>query len=365
MSVKKNWLFILPTDSLQGSEHIVRTLCTYVIDHNLGECYVLILSKKSGKGWEDMEDKIKVEYLPFPKYFFGLFYLPIYFLSIRKINFDYTFSSQTLINGSLGFVKKMGLLKETKIIVRESNSIFILLKGTKLRIYKFFYRFYSKTALVICQTELMKSQLVSEMPKISSSWNIKTILNPFDFDKIHEQFEDIPLFLQDKKFIVAAGRLAPVKGFDLLIKAFKEVVKEYPELNLVILGEGNERKNLEQLKNSFGLDNSVHLPGYVNNVYRYFNQAEMCVISSHLEGFPNVLLQMMSQNERVVSTTSAGDIENIPGITICEPGNLKALEQAMMFTLNEINPNKRQLFDDFLRNRSKGNFYQQIIKYTE
>ena len=174
--------------------------------------------------------------------------------------------------------------------------------------------------------------------------------------------KDLPDIIKNKKFIVAAGRLAPVKGFDLLIKAFEKIRKVDSDLHLVILGEGDERKNLEELAGKIGLTDYVHLPGYVSNVYPYFHRAHMCVLSSLLEGFPNVLLQMMSQNERVVATTSAGDIDTIPGLTLCPPGNLNGLEEAMLSALKEdLGAARRTLFDNYLKKRSIENFYNETL----
>lgn len=366
-SSKKNWLFVLPTDSLQGSEHIVKTMCTYINDSKLGSCNVIILSKKSSNGWQDLESVMKIKYFPFKKYFLGILFLLPYLALNKKNIIDYTFSSQTLINGTLGLAKKIRLLrKETHVILRESNSIFKLLKGFKLRVYSLFYRLgYSNASLIICQTDLMKSQLVEALPKMRKKLNIKTIPNPFDFNGINKNFGELPPFIKNKEFIVAAGRLAPVKGFDLLIKAFSKINKEFSDLHLIILGEGSERENLETLVKSLNIENCVYLPGYVNNVYKYFNKAQLCVISSHLEGFPNVLLQMMSQNERVVSTTSAGDIANISGLKLCAPGNQTELEQAITSSLKEVHTDRRDLFDTYLKKRTKENFYKTMMLFIE
>ncbi len=360
----KSWLFVLPTDSLQGSEYIVKTVCSYLVNNDLGRCYVIILSKKSGMGWQDLEDNATIHYLPFDRYFIGLFFLLPFLILKRTIRPDYSFSSQTLINGSLGLAKRMRILRSTKVIARESNSIFKLLKGFKLKVYHLFYKLgYKGTSLVICQTDLMKAQLMESLPKMSTRLNIHTIPNPFDLDNVSKGLKDIPDVLRGKKYIVAAGRLAPVKGFDLLINAFERLGKIDPDLHLVILGEGDERPQLEDLIHTKKLTGRVHLQGYVSNVYPYFREAHMCVLSSLLEGFPNVLLQMMSQNERVVATTSAGDIDKIPGLSLCTPGDQIALEEAMLSSLEE-NPGsqRRALFDDYLKKRSKENFYHEILR---
>jgi len=89
--------------------------------------------------------------------------------------------------------------------------------------------------------------------------------------------------------IVAAGSLAPWKGFADLIRAMPKV----PEARLLILGEGSERPALEALVAQLGLGERVRLPGRVDNPLRYFARARVSALSSHVEGMPNVLVEAM------------------------------------------------------------------------
>ena len=113
-----NWLFVLPTDSVQGSEHIVKSLALFLRSKGLN-CRVIILTKKTSNGWHSLENEMQITYLPFSSYFVGIIWMiPHLFLTNYK-NISYTFSSQTVINGTLGFAKRIGLLKNAKIVLRE------------------------------------------------------------------------------------------------------------------------------------------------------------------------------------------------------------------------------------------------------
>lgn len=92
--------------------------------------------------------------------------------------------------------------------------------------------------------------------------------------------------------IIAAGRLAPWKGFADLIRAMKIVIWRRPA-RLMILGDGPLRLELQQLVNDLGLSEVVRLAGYVENPLKYFARAEVFVLSSHVEGLPNVLVEAM------------------------------------------------------------------------
>lgn len=102
--------------------------------------------------------------------------------------------------------------------------------------------------------------------------------------------------------VVAMGRLVRQKGFDLLIEAFSRCVGQHPEWSLVILGEGEERSNLESLIGARGLQNRVQLTGQVPCPRHILEQADLFVLSSRFEGFPNALLEAMACKLAVIST---------------------------------------------------------------
>ncbi|MFO7906848.1 MAG: glycosyltransferase family 4 protein [Planctomycetota bacterium] len=94
--------------------------------------------------------------------------------------------------------------------------------------------------------------------------------------------------------IVAMGRLGPEKGFDLLLEAFSEVAADYPEWDLMVIGEGPERPRLEHLVQQHGLAARVSLCGWRDNPARLLSDAQVFVLSSRYEGFPNALLEAMA-----------------------------------------------------------------------
>jgi GalNAc-alpha-(1->4)-GalNAc-alpha-(1->3)-diNAcBac-PP-undecaprenol alpha-1,4-N-acetyl-D-galactosaminyltransferase len=101
---------------------------------------------------------------------------------------------------------------------------------------------------------------------------------------------------------IAVGRLDPRKGFDLLIRAFDRLRDKYPDWQLTILGEGDLRTELEDLRAQLQLTDRVHLPGAVSNVRDYLAQAELFVVSSRVEGFPMGLCEAMACGLPVIAT---------------------------------------------------------------
>jgi len=104
------------------------------------------------------------------------------------------------------------------------------------------------------------------------------------------------------KFIIAAGKLAPWKGFDYLLKACKVINDKQVNFKLSILGDGPEKNKLIELSEQLGLKNKVNFLGYVNNPLKYFKISDIFVLSSLVEGMPNVLIEAMMCGCTIVST---------------------------------------------------------------
>lgn len=119
--------------------------------------------------------------------------------------------------------------------------------------------------------------------------------------KAEEPVEHDWLLRKDCPVLVAAGRLAPWKGFADLIRAMK-VLSAKRGVRLLILGDGPLRSELEALIVELGLEDVVGLLGYVANPLKFFARADAFVLSSHVEGLPNVLVEAMMCGCTPVST---------------------------------------------------------------
>lgn len=98
--------------------------------------------------------------------------------------------------------------------------------------------------------------------------------------------------VHDKKFILGVGRLSPEKGFDQLIDAFSQLKVE--NIDLLIIGVGKERARLEAQVNELGLKARVFFLGAKNDVENYYRAASVFVLPSRNEGYPNALVEAMS-----------------------------------------------------------------------
>lgn len=338
------------SDNLGGAEQVLFKMAKFYNDSGK-KVKIIFFKHQTNNFWRDnLTDNVEITYCN-NSFVFLL-------KKIQNQKFDLTFSSHLTINSFLGICRTISVLKTNKLIVRESTSVFGRYSGIKLLKYKFAYWLgYRYVDLIICQTILMHEILVNNLPYLRKRANVKTIPNPFDYPSLEDLNDNN--YIQEN-IIVAAGRLIPEKGFDILIKAFSKFIKNNTDINLMILGEGIERNKLEKLISELNLTNRVFLKGHVANVYPYFKQAKLCVVSSIKEGFPNVLLQMMSQNVKVISTLCAGGIEKIDGIELAETNNIDSLYNALIRSYNITQDYKRELFDTELKKRSTEDFIKRI-----
>lgn len=154
-----------------------------------------------------------------------------------------------------------------------------------------------------------------------------------------------PKKLSNERTLLAVGRLDTQKQFDHLISAFGRLAEDFPSWRLVILGEGLERATLEALVDKEGLNGRVLMPGRVGNVGCWYETADLYVMTSRFEGFPNTLVEAMAHGLAVVSydcDTGPRDIirHNVDGV-IMPANDVKALE----FTLRSL------MLDEPLRQR--------------
>lgn len=354
MESLSNWIFVSATDGAGGAEQCLQLLA----EASGGQ---LIILKKAGSNQLRFSRSLKVKYLTNGPLLLGLILLPMALFKYRancKI-----ISSNAYLNAFIGLLKRIGYLR-SDVIVRESTQIFTRFTGSKKATYSLTYLLgYPCVDMVICQTDQMRDQLINSK-KFLNPGKVICIPNPIDVKAIEHQLMKNEI-VNYGKFICAAGRLIPLKGFHILIKAFKNITESFPDLKLVILGDGPERKALLSLIHELNLENRVFLKGFVNNPYSYFKKARCCVVTSIHEGFPNVLLQMLSTNESVLSTECAGGISDIPGLVTVKVNSILDLELGIRHLLKKDTSANRQKFDAYLANRTPAAFLSTILNHRK
>jgi len=136
----------------------------------------------------------------------------------------------------------------------------------------------------------------------------------------------------DEVVIGTVGRLGPEKGQIVFLKAFKNVLRHFPHVKAIIIGDGQERNSLKRYCEENNISRNVVFTGYVNNVADYYQIMDILVIPSLSEGLPNVLLEAMSFGVAVIATAVGGIPEVVKansGILV-PPGNRKKLGEEIL-----------------------------------
>lgn len=162
---------------------------------------------------------------------------------------------------------------------------------------------YRRACRVVAVSEGVREDLVEHL-RVPQD-RIQVIFNPTVTNDIFEKADEPlthPWFSSgEPPVILGVGRLTKAKDFQTLIRAMT-IVRKDTRARLIILGEGEERENLEALVKDLGLDDCVSLPGFVANPFPYIKRARVFVLSSQREGLPNVVIQALALGTRIVAT---------------------------------------------------------------
>ena len=163
------------------------------------------------------------------------------------------------------------------------------------------------------------------------------IYNPYDIDSIltqaNERVENFT-FNSKKRYLLAIGRLIPLKRFQDIIIALSMLPND---VELIMLGDGEEEKNLKVLTQNLSLSGRVHFLGQVKNPFKYMQYCKMFISSSSIEGFPNVLVEAMLCKTAVISSDCvSGPREILAPSTNSTNSVLSNIEMAEFGILYEV-----------------------------
>ena len=350
---KKSILFILPDLNAGGAERIVTTIANHLPRQKFSPGILLL--RKEGLYLDFLKDDVEIIDIKTPRIRNSL--KPI-LQQIKKRKPDIVFSGFGEVNAYLSLFIK--LFPKIKFIARETN---VVSQHVTRREIRFFYKFYNNYQKIICQSDDMMYDLVENF-KIKEEKIIK-INNPVDFSFIEEKLENSvkpESYKSDSKNVVAIGNLSSRKGFDNLLKVFNNLKDN--NIILHILGDGKDKELLYLLKQDLGLENVI-FHGVQKNPYPFLKFADLFILSSRYEGFPNVLLEAGACGTYSLANNCKGGINEIiqPKINgeISDIENHKEFAKKILEVL-ELTHNKGSI-----RNSIQSRFSKEIIleKYFE
>lgn len=159
---------------------------------------------------------------------------------------------------------------------------------------------------------------------------------PFNTEKKIDkkfQFNGSIIDLNGKKVILNVSRLIDTKGHVDLIKAISILVTDYPEIVLLIAGEGPFREKIEITIKKYQLENHVFLLGNRNDVPELFSYSDLFIFSSYYEGLPGALIEAMYSNTPIIATNIDMNLECITEelAELYPVGNVSVLAQKVIY----------------------------------
>ncbi|WP_250657348.1 glycosyltransferase [Alkalimarinus coralli] len=248
---------------------------------------------------------------------------------------DVIFSTITGANLVAALVRVFLPNQSTKFILREASSV-----HNSGLVYRWLSRMlYPQSDAVLAGSKGVIDDMVSYYRVDRDKAHL--IRNPVDLTSIKSQASEKVvhpwLLNNDFPLIVSVGRLTTAKDFVTLIKAFK-LVRDERASKLIIIGEGECRAELEEKVSVLGLMNDVDFLGFRENPHPFVSSANVFVLSSRWEGFPNVILEALALGRNVVSTDChAGPAEILSGIggcTLVPVGDSEKMASAISEKLN-------------------------------
>ncbi len=293
-------LIITPTLQCGGSEKMVSMVCNHINTELFSVCLVVVNNSKPFYGVNN--PAVEVVNLQKGRVLFSLLAIK---KTVKRFDPDILFSTANHLNIYLAIFKN-NFNPKIKFIAREASIVSINSRQAKMPfVYNRLIRlFYKRFDHIICQSAYMQQDLVRHynipLPKTSV---------------IHNGVKDVPVTIAAwqssvdhvYKFISVA-RLSKEKGIERLIHAagLLSVPFKYH-----IIGEGERRSALQQLVNELQLQDKVFLEGERGQPFSGMEDADLFLMGSYYEGFPNAALEAGAHGIPVIAFNVPGGIAEI------------------------------------------------------
>jgi glycosyltransferase involved in cell wall biosynthesis len=267
---------------------------------------------------------------------------------VRRLHPDVVLSGAAHLNFLVLLLRPL-FPRKTRVLVRQDTTVSSVLAFGSVPWYtSFLYRFlYRRADHIICQSHAMADDLLRELAVRKD--RIAVLPNPVDLDAIrvagNQPGEPVAGWLGPGPHLLAVGRLAREKGFDLLLEAMVTVRERFPRTDMIIAGAGPEEAALRAQCRALGLEGAVRLPGYVQRPYVFYAGASLFVLSSRYEGMPNALLEASAGGLPIVATPASGGVidllRNRQSAWLSPEISAASLASTLLKALEELNAGQR------------------------
>ena len=289
-----------------GAERMMLTILNYCVTQNF-EVH-LILFNARGELLKELSSDVTLHKLDRLSVAKGM---PKCLKVVKQISPDVVFSGIGHLNLALAPLLPIMkyLLPQTKWIARETNIVSIENSLSKYpKLFDFLYRHtYQNYDAIVAQSEDMREDILKNYFKTDK---IVLINNPIDIEKVERLAKEETTYKFDNSKInlLSVSRLREQKKHQFMLESLTHLPSQY---HLTIVGSGEKESFLKELTQKLNLEERVTFLGHQSNPYSYMKRADLFLLTSQREGFPNVLLEANLLGLPIVAFASLGGITEI------------------------------------------------------
>jgi glycosyltransferase involved in cell wall biosynthesis len=357
---KPQVFFVIPSLKGGGAERVLIALANHFNQLN---CIAVIIALNYGEPAYTIDEGVKVIYMLDRRdsmLWLRIYYMLLTFFKLLKLLLkEKPVCALSFITSANIWTGIVCSITQTPFIVSERTSPKRSVNQLGYLIKRLTALLYKRSAAVVvgakgvedCLRENKEFKNLNNVYKITNS---VPSFNPVSPRRVHH-----------RKFILGVGRLEYVKGFDLLITAFNNT--KLHDVDLLIVGDGQERTNLLWQSYNDELKDRVIFTGAQTNLQDYYSQAELFVLPSRNEGYPNALVEAMSFGCPCIAVNCefgpSEIIINEQNGLLVETENIYAISDAITRLIN--NPSLKNSLGKQAMRINDTNNAQQIFKQWE
>lgn len=294
----KKILFLTPTLFHGGAERVISELSLHFPKE--AELVLVLFEKRISFPFRGRTISLEIPLSPL--LFLNIAKLPLRVLKFKRIVAQEKPDVVVSAGASANIVSLLACPKLS--VARVDNYVSVSRKGLRGLFFRIALRkLFPRARRIIAVSRAIQEDLIQSYGL--SPRTIATIPNPVDVEKITRLAKEPvgkdqeQIFLH--KVIITMGRLVPQKAPLALVRSFATVQKEVPDAELVFLGEGPLRSQVQEEARRLGLQERVHLLGWQDNPFRFLARSSVFALSSLWEGLPDALLEALACGLAVVS----------------------------------------------------------------
>ncbi|CAA6821753.1 MAG: Transferase [uncultured Sulfurovum sp.] len=292
-----------------GAERMMVTILNYFVSEGL-EVHLIIFDNR-GALKKELNPEVIVNDLSSPSVMKGM---PKCLKRLKSIKPDIIFTGIGHLNIALApFVPIMKyFLPQSRWLARETNIVSLQNQTSKYpKLFDWLYKkTYNNYDVIIAQSEDMKDDLGNNYGVLEK---VEVINNPIDHERVSrlanvEKSQDGFSFDKNKINLLTVAGLREEKRHDLMLETLTYLPEQY---HLTIVGSGEQEEALKELTKKLKLEEHVSFEGRKLNPYTYMKEADLFLLTSEREGFPNVLLEANSLGLPIIAFACMGGIKEI------------------------------------------------------